>query len=104
MVRASLIAQLVKNPPDLPDPGINWGLLHCRWILYQLSYQGSPDHEMNVNRKKQTLPIQNYFLKYINYNILGDKNCPTETSYEVEHKYSTSDCVLTQPCGVIKQT
>ena len=59
---------------------------------------------MNVNRKKQTLPIQNYFLKYINYNILGDKNCPTETSYEVEHKYSTSDCVLTQPCGVIKQT
>ena len=22
----------------------NWGLLHCRWILYQLSYQGSPPH------------------------------------------------------------
>jgi len=21
---------------------MNWGLLHCRWILYQLSYQGSP--------------------------------------------------------------
>ena len=21
----------------------NWGLLHCRWILYQLSYQGSPE-------------------------------------------------------------
>ena len=20
----------------------NWGLLHCRWILYQLSYQGNP--------------------------------------------------------------
>ena len=20
-----------------------WGLLHCRWILYQLSYQGSPE-------------------------------------------------------------
>ena len=20
----------------------NWALLHCRWILYQLSYQGSP--------------------------------------------------------------
>ena len=20
----------------------NWGLLHCRWILYQLSFQGSP--------------------------------------------------------------
>ena len=21
---------------------LNWGLLHCRWIPYQLSYQGSP--------------------------------------------------------------
>ena len=21
---------------------LNWGLLHCRWILYQLSYQGRP--------------------------------------------------------------
>ena len=20
----------------------NWGLLHCRWMLYQLNYQGSP--------------------------------------------------------------
>ena len=23
---------------------LNQGLLHCRWILYQLSYQGSPIH------------------------------------------------------------
>ena len=21
---------------------LNWGFLHCRWILYQLSYQRSP--------------------------------------------------------------
>ena len=21
---------------------LNWGVLHCRWILYQLSYEGSP--------------------------------------------------------------
>ena len=21
---------------------LNWGLLHCRWILFQLSYEGSP--------------------------------------------------------------
>ena len=25
-----------------PTQGSNQGLLHCRWILYQLSYQGSP--------------------------------------------------------------
>ena len=29
------------SPEDLPDPGINPGLLHCRWILYPLSSQGS---------------------------------------------------------------
>ena len=27
---------------DLPDPGIDPGLLHCRKIIYQLSYKGSP--------------------------------------------------------------
>ena len=25
-----------------PTQESNWGLLHCRWILYQLSCQGSP--------------------------------------------------------------
>ena len=28
---------------DLPDPGIKPGLLHCRQILYELSYQGCPN-------------------------------------------------------------
>ena len=27
-----------------PTREFNWGLLHCRWIFYQLSYQGSPGH------------------------------------------------------------
>ena len=27
---------------NLPSPGIKPGLLHCRWILYQLNYQGNP--------------------------------------------------------------
>ena len=31
----------IPSPGDLPDPGINQGLLHCRQILYQLSYQGA---------------------------------------------------------------
>ena len=26
-----------------PTQESNWGLQHCRWILYQLSYQGSPN-------------------------------------------------------------
>ena len=30
------------TPGDLPDPGIELGLLHCRQLLYHLSHQGSP--------------------------------------------------------------
>ena len=30
----------MPSPADLPES--NWGLLHCRQILYQLSYQGNP--------------------------------------------------------------
>ena len=26
-----------------PTQESNWGVLHCRWILYQLSYQGIPN-------------------------------------------------------------
>ena len=29
-------------PGDLPNQGLNPGLLHCNWILYHLSHQGSP--------------------------------------------------------------
>ena len=29
-------------PGDLPDPGPNPGLLHCRQTLYPLRHQGSP--------------------------------------------------------------
>ena len=29
-------------PGDLPNPGIEPGLLHCRWILYQLNHKESP--------------------------------------------------------------
>ena len=29
-------------PGDFPTQGWNSGLLHCRWILYQVSHKGSP--------------------------------------------------------------
>ena len=31
----------------------NQGLLHCRWILYQLSYQGSPKGLLEASRSQQ---------------------------------------------------
>ena len=33
-----------------PTQELNWGLLDCRWILYQLSYQGSPVHLLLLSR------------------------------------------------------
>ena len=38
MVALSVLQQI------FPAQASNWGLLHCRCILYQLSYQGSPEH------------------------------------------------------------
>ena len=34
---------LFPSPGDLPDPGINPGLLHCRQILYLLGFPGGSD-------------------------------------------------------------
>ena len=33
---------LIPSLGDLPDPGIEPGLLHCRQTLNHLSHQGSP--------------------------------------------------------------
>ena len=44
-----------------PTQGSKQGLLHCRWVLYQLTYQGSPHAIKDSNRtkslcKKELLP------------------------------------------------
>ena len=31
-----------------PTQQLNWGLLHCSQILYQLSYQGSPLKSLSI--------------------------------------------------------
>ena len=39
-----------------PTQESNWGLLHCRQILYQLSYQGSPNCWLpTINSKFQVM-------------------------------------------------
>ena len=37
-----------------PTQQLNWGLLHCRQILYQLSYEGSPSHSNTWLEKKSS--------------------------------------------------
>ena len=34
---------------NFPTRELNWLLLHCRWILYQLNYQGSPKEGWSLN-------------------------------------------------------
>ena len=38
-----------------PTQESNWGLLHCKRILYQLSYEGSPDYTSIKKKKKVKL-------------------------------------------------
>ena len=40
-----------------PTQELNWGLLHCRQILYQLSYEGSP-HPLQAPRNLPVSPMQ----------------------------------------------
>ena len=35
-----------------PTQDSNWGLLHCRWILYQLSYHGNSDKSIFLCKKQ----------------------------------------------------
>ena len=46
----------LPSPGDLPDPGIEPGSPHCRWILYHLSHQGGKAQ----NNWAQTLIIVIY--------------------------------------------
>ena len=39
------------SPGDLPNPGSNPGLPHCRQMLYHLSHQGSPDLQKNMTNE-----------------------------------------------------
>ena len=43
-----------------PTQGSNPGLLHCRWILYQLSYQGSPQNSYAKSKKSDPKMLIRY--------------------------------------------
>ena len=73
---------LLSEPPGKPiNPGVgslslfpgisltqesNPGLLHCRWILYQLSYQGSPTSYLVITFKQFFIIIITFWLLFLN--------------------------------------
>ena len=49
-----------------PTQESNWGLLHCRWILYQLSYQGSVIGVNTYIKKEERSQITNLTVHFRN--------------------------------------
>ena len=47
---------LFPSPGDLPHPGIDPGLLPCRWILYCRSHQGSPQAHLDTHLNAAAVP------------------------------------------------
>ena len=46
---------LFPSPGDLPNPGIKPCLLHCRQILYRVSYKGSPTQSLDPSSIQKVL-------------------------------------------------
>ena len=67
-----------------PTQELNQDLLHCRWILYQLSYEGSP-------KKNEIMPFAAYMRGNRDYRpiiITSEVSEKEEDKYN-EHIYET---------------
>ena len=42
----------------------NWGLQHCRWVLYQLNYEGSPIICLMLHKSLNRVPVLTKHKKY----------------------------------------
>ena len=65
------------SPGDLPNPG----LLHCKWILYQLSHQGS----QNIGVGSLSLLQWLFPTQELNKGLLHCRQILYQLSYEGSH-------------------
>ena len=56
-----------------PTQESNQGLLHCRWMLYQLSYQGSPVLIILGTSHKQNQAVLSFCVWFISFNITSSR-------------------------------
>ena len=80
------------SPGDLPNPGSNPGLPHCRQTLYRLSHQGrllnlrvhqncvSRLNLMNIKVKPKALEIEKYQKYYSMVSLYYVMQSPTDSS------------------------
>ena len=70
----------IPSPVDLPNPGTEQGLLHCKRILYQLGYQGSPTslQKQSHVRKLQALGSDYWLLKKLKRGYTSKLPLPLE--------------------------
>ena len=75
-----------------PTQGLNPGLSHCRWILYQLSHKGSPRwHLDNILKSRDiTLPTKVYIIKAMVFPIVmyGNTKDPEQSKESWERQQS----------------
>ena len=62
---------------NLPTQELNQGLLHCRWILYQPSYEGSPTEQSSHAKdsgdmKFASLPSSKDYITHLDNSELGE--------------------------------
>ena len=59
----------------------NWGLLHCRRILYQLSYEGSPNYT-SIKKKKKEVKLEERASRW--HNEQAAHYCQTLVSFQTQ--------------------
>ena len=62
-----------------PTQGLNPGLLHCKWILYQMSYKGSPK---NAGVGSLSLLQQIFLTQVLNQGLLHCRQILYQLRYE----------------------
>ena len=78
------------SPGDLPNQGLNPGLLYCRQILYQLSHEGSPGRKAMTNlesilkSRDVTLPTKVHLVKAMVFPVVM-YGCESWTIKKAEH-------------------
>ena len=65
----------------LPNQGLTPGLPHCRWILYQLSHQGSPNNIQHLLYADTIYDICVHVYVYVCIHLLNPYNSSMKYDY-----------------------